>query len=68
MSQESRTINQKIADLEQMVKWFESDQFTPEEATTKFHLAEKLASDINDELDKFKNEVNIIKQKFSEGA
>ncbi len=67
MSKQDKTITQKIADLEQMIAWFESEDFTPEQAVDKFTNAEKLATNIKTDLDNFKNEINVIKQKFSEG-
>lgn len=67
MSKQDKTITQKIADLEQMIAWFESEDFTPEQAVDKFTNAEKLATNIKIDLDNFKNEINVIKQKFSEG-
>lgn len=64
MSKENKTINKKTEKLSELVAWFDSEEFTVEEALDKFKQAEALASEIEDDLNNLKNEVNIIKRKF----
>lgn len=64
MSKNDETIAERIAKLDEMVAWFDSDDFAPERAVEVFRDAEKLATQITDDLDNIKNEVNIIKNKF----
>jgi exonuclease VII small subunit len=64
MSSKSKSIQEKTTDLTKMVAWFDSDEFSLEEALDKFKLAEKLASDIESDLLSLKNEIQIVKQKF----
>lgn len=64
MSKENKTINKKTEELSELVAWFDSEEFTVEEALDKFKQAEALASEIEDDLNNLKNEVNIIKRKF----
>lgn len=64
MSKENKTINKKTEKLSELVAWFDSEELTVEEALDKFKQAEALASEIEDDLNNLKNEVNIIKQKF----
>ena len=49
-SKNEKTINQKIEELRQMVAWFESDDFDIEQAIERYQAAEKLASDIEKDL------------------
>lgn len=66
MSQASKTVAQKMAELREMVAWFESDNFVIEEAVDRFKAAEKLASDIEKDLSDLKNEIVVLKNKFDQ--
>lgn len=64
MSVINKTINQKTAELTQLVSWFDGDDFTLELALDKFKQAEKLAIEIEKDLLSLKNEIQVVKQKF----
>lgn len=64
MTQNNRTIQQKIAELDELVAWFDSDEFTLETALDKFKTAEKLAAEIEQDLTALKNEITVVKQRF----
>lgn len=66
MSQKSKSLNEKITELETLVAWFESDDLVLEAAAAKFDEAKKLANEIQAELVEFKNQINEIKKDFSE--
>ena len=59
-----KTVSQKMSDLSTLVTWFESDEFVIEQAVEKYKEAEKLARDIERDLESLKNEVTVLKQKF----
>jgi exodeoxyribonuclease VII small subunit len=61
-----KTISQKIADLENLVSWFESDDFVLEEALTQYKKAEKLADEITNELEVLQNDITVLKKRFDE--
>lgn len=61
------TIAEKTALLDTLVAWFDSDDFELEQALDKFAEAEKLAADIEADLLSLKNDIEIVKAKFSEG-
>lgn len=67
MSQVSKekTIQQKSDNLSQLIDWFDSEDFTLEQAVDKFKQAKKLADDIEDDLNKIKNDINVVKTDFS---
>ena len=67
MSEKSKTVNEKIAELDEMIAWFDSDEFSIEEALEKYKAASELAKEITKDLETFKNEVTVLKQKFDEG-
>jgi exonuclease VII small subunit len=68
MTKNDKTIQDKITELDAMVAWFDSDEFTLEEALEKFKAAELLAGNIETDLTALKNDVQVIKQKFDTEA
>lgn len=66
MTKSSKTIQEKMADLSRLVAWFDSDDFAIEAALDKFHEAEKLAAEIENDLQHLKNEIEVVKKKFDE--
>ena len=64
MLKANKTIQEKMAELSQLVAWFDSDQFTLEAAIDKFKAAEMLAGDIEKDLSALKNDIQVVKQKF----
>lgn len=61
---EPTDINKKIAQLNDYVAWFESDDFAIEQSLEKFAEAQKLADEIQADLDSFKNKIEIVKKQF----
>lgn len=59
------SISEKTIKLNELVEWFDSDNFELEEALDKFAEAEKLASDIEADLLAMKNSINVVKKKFN---
>ena len=68
MSEQNKTIAQKSEELNNLVTWFDSEDFSVEAAIDKFKQAEKLAASIEKDLLTIKNEVKIIKKKFDQEA
>lgn len=62
--EQSKTVQQELADLSEMIAWFQSDEFSLEEAVTTYKKAEALAKKIDDDLQGLKNEITVIKQRF----
>lgn len=64
MSAANKTIKEKLAQLDELVAWFEQDNIDIEQALKKFEAAEALSEDIEKELSTAKNKIEIIKKKF----
>lgn len=64
MSQNDKTIQQKLAELDGLVAWFDSDDFVLEQALDHYAAAEKLAAEIEHDLSTMKNQITVLKQKF----
>lgn len=61
---DDKSIQQKIIDLDELVAWFDSDDFVLETALEKFKSAESLAEEIEKDLAALKNNIQVVKQKF----
>lgn len=56
---------EKIAELDTLVSWFDSDDFVLETALTiNSSKAELLAKEIEQDLSSLKNDIQVIKQSF----
>ena len=62
----NKTIEAKIEALGAMVAWFQSDEFVLGEAVAKYTEAEKLAEEIETDLTKIKNDIEVVKQRFND--
>ena len=62
---ETKTLNQKIDDLNGQIEWFYSDDFKLEDAMDKYKGAVELAKEIDKDLDELKNEIEVLAQDFS---
>jgi len=64
MSEQSKTVQQKLSELSEMVGWFQGASFKLEDAVDKFQHAEKLAEEIEKDLTKLKNDIKVVKKRF----
>jgi exonuclease VII small subunit len=60
------SISEKTIKLNELVEWFDSDEFQLEAALDKFAEAEKLAAEIEADLLAMKNNISVVKKKFTE--
>lgn len=67
MSQKNNTpITARMEQLQDMLAWFDGDDFILEEAVEKYQQAVALADGIERELDGLKNDIQVLKKKFDE--
>ena len=59
------TIAEKTAKLNDMVAWFDGDDFELEQAVAKFSEVEKLAEEIERDLMELKNNIEVVKERFN---
>ena len=59
------SLNQKIEKLDAEVEWFYSDEFKLEDAVEKYKGAAELANSIKGDLEKLKNEIQVLSEDFS---
>lgn len=64
MSKVNNKITNKTEQLEDLINWFDSDDFSIDLAIDKYKQAESLAKEIEADLLSMKNEVEVLKTKF----
>ena len=62
------TIKEQLQQLDELISWFEGDDFTLEEAVEKFKAAEQLAEEIRQKLSSLKSDITVLGQKFDTEA
>ena len=60
MSKPTKTINDKMKQLDQELAWFYGEDFRLSEAVEKYRAANKLAGEIDHELAELQNQVEVI--------
>ena len=65
MSEEKKSLNEKIAELDKKVEWFYSDEFKLEGAVENYKRAAGLAKEIEQDLTELKNEIEVLAEDFS---
>ena len=59
------TVQEKINQLDNLVNWFDGDNFELEQASTKLKEAAKLAKDIEKDLSIVENDIAEVKRSFA---
>lgn len=68
MTKNELTVQQKITQLDELVAWFDSDEFSLESAMQMFKKAEQLAHEIEQDLRDLKNEIEVVKASFAKDS
>ncbi len=66
--QSNKTISDKLRELDELARWFESEEFELEQALERFATAEELSKEIEKDLADFKHKVTVLKKDFSEAS
>lgn len=64
MSEKSKSIQEKLNELGDLVAWFQGGAFKLEEALDKYKQAEALADEVEKDLSKLKNDIKVVAKKF----
>lgn len=68
MTKNNPTIQDKIAELDELLAWFSGEEFVLEQAGDKLKAAKKLADDIETGLNSLENDIEVIKKSFASDA
>lgn len=63
--EKTRTLNEKITDLNEKIAWFYSDDFSLDQAEANYGSTIKLAKEIEKDLNSLKNHIEIISHDFT---
>ncbi len=66
VEQETVSVKDDLARLSEMIAWFQSDEFSLEQAVPMYKEAEAVAEKIESNLSALKNEITVIRQKFDQ--
>ena len=59
------SLQEKMSKLDEMIEWFEGENFELEKAVEKYKQAERMAEEIAEDLKTLKNEVSVVSKNFS---
>ena len=60
----NQTLQEMITAFEEVVAWFDQDEFDVEEALVKYQQGHELAEKIKERLDEVENKITVLKQSF----
>lgn len=60
-----KTIEQMMAELNERIAWFQSEEFNLDEARQRFVEARQLARDITAALDDMQHDITVLSEDFS---
>lgn len=64
MSEKKSSISEQLAKLDELLAWFDSDDFEIDAALDVFEEARKLADAIERDLETVKNDITVIGERF----
>lgn len=62
---DSKSITQKMEELDKNTEWFYSDEFNLDEAASKYEAAIALAKELQKDLDELQNKIEVLSEDFS---
>jgi exodeoxyribonuclease VII small subunit len=64
----SKSLQTQLSELDELLAWFEQDDFDVEAALQKYEDGMKLIGDISDRLKNVENKVEVLKKRFDQVA
>lgn len=61
------SLNDQLRELDELLAWFDQDDFDLDEALKKFDQGVKLTEEIEERLKKLENKITVLREKFGEG-
>lgn len=62
------TISSQLQQLDELIAWFDQNDFDLDEALKKFDEGVKLTEQLEQRLNKLENKITVLKQKFDAGS
>ncbi|TAH31762.1 exodeoxyribonuclease VII small subunit [Candidatus Saccharibacteria bacterium] len=64
MSNQKNNLKDKLAELEELLAWFEQDDMDIEEALKKYEKGSELAVSIREQLTNIENKITVLERRF----
>lgn len=64
----SKSLQTQLSELDELLAWFEQDDFDVEAALQKYEAGMKLITEISDRLKNVENKVEVLKKRFDQVA
>lgn len=61
-----KTLSKQLQELDEIIAWFDRDDFDLDEALQKFDDGVKLSDEIEARLGKLENNITVLRQRFGE--
>lgn len=58
------SLNEQLAQLDELVAWFDQEDFDLDEALAKFDQGQQLTAQIRERLQDYQNKVTVLTQRF----
>ncbi len=62
----SSDLSAKLKRLDELVAWFDQEDFSIEDALKKFKEADELSDEIEKQLSELKNEITVLSKRFDQ--
>ena len=63
-----KPLNDQLHELDELIAWFDQDDFDLDEALKKFDEGVKLTEEIEERLKKLENKITVLREKFGESG
>ena len=63
-----KPLSVQISELDELIAWFDQDDFDLDEALKKFDQGVKLTAEIEARLQKLGNKITVLRERFGEGG
>jgi exodeoxyribonuclease VII small subunit len=63
-----KPLSDQLRELDELIAWFDQDDFDLDEALKRFDEGVKLTEAIEERLSKLENKITVLKQRFGEGG
>ncbi len=68
VAKNDKPLSEQLKDLDELIAWFDQDDFDLDEALKKFDEGVKLTSEIEARLSKLENKITVLRERFGEGG
>lgn len=63
-----KPLRDQLAELDELIAWFDQEDFDLDEALKKFDEGVELAESVKKRLVKLENKITLLKERFDQGA